>query len=76
MASSRGRKELHGEKKNIDGLFNLSKMLFDIEIDPADGVASVRRASKAGVGERKDWVTDALNATRVAMEEGIVPGNG
>ncbi|GMP68533.1 hypothetical protein CsSME_00028126 [Camellia sinensis var. sinensis] len=25
----------------IDGLFNLSKMLFDIEIDPADGVASV-----------------------------------
>ncbi|KAF5937657.1 hypothetical protein HYC85_025163 [Camellia sinensis] len=25
----------------IDGLFNLSKMLFDIEIDPADGIASV-----------------------------------
>ncbi|THF96503.1 hypothetical protein TEA_002524 [Camellia sinensis var. sinensis] len=25
----------------IDGLFNLSKMLFDIEIDPADGITSV-----------------------------------
>ncbi|XP_057484174.1 organellar oligopeptidase A, chloroplastic/mitochondrial-like isoform X1 [Actinidia eriantha] len=27
--------------KVIDGLFNLSKMLFDIEIDPADGLAPV-----------------------------------
>ncbi|THG23424.1 hypothetical protein TEA_024928 [Camellia sinensis var. sinensis] len=35
------------------------------------GSAMVRRASKAGVGERKDWVTDALNATRAATEEGI-----
>ncbi|KAI7989222.1 hypothetical protein LOK49_LG13G01332 [Camellia lanceoleosa] len=39
-------------------------------------VFKVRRASRAEVGERKDWVTDALNATRAAVEEGIVPGNG
>ncbi|KAE8699432.1 Chaperonin CPN60-2 [Hibiscus syriacus] len=32
--------------------------------------------SEAEVGERKDRVTDALNATRAAVEEGIVPGGG
>lgn len=31
-------------------------------------------SSEADVGERKDRVTDALNATRAAVEEGIVPG--
>jgi len=31
-------------------------------------------ASETEVGERKDRVTDALNATRAAVEEGIVPG--
>lgn len=30
--------------------------------------------SEAEVGERKDRVTDALNAARAALEEGIVPG--
>ena len=28
------------------------------------------------VNEKKDRVTDALNATRAAIEEGIVPGGG
>lgn len=28
------------------------------------------------MGEKKDRVTDALNATRAAIEEGIVPGGG
>ena len=28
------------------------------------------------VGERKDRFVDALNATRAAVEEGIVPGGG
>ncbi len=28
------------------------------------------------VNEKKDRVTDALNATRCAVEEGIVPGGG
>jgi len=31
-------------------------------------------ASEAEVGERRDRVADALNATRAAVEEGIVPG--
>jgi chaperonin GroEL len=28
------------------------------------------------VGEKKDRLVDALNATRAAIEEGIVPGGG
>ncbi|CAI9270627.1 unnamed protein product [Lactuca saligna] len=32
--------------------------------------------SEAEVGEKKDRVTDALNATKTAVEEGIVPGGG
>ncbi|KAF9619151.1 hypothetical protein IFM89_005165 [Coptis chinensis] len=33
-------------------------------------------ASETEVGEKKDRVTDALNATKAAIEEGIVPGGG
>ncbi|KHN39306.1 Chaperonin CPN60-like 2, mitochondrial [Glycine soja] len=39
-------------------------------------VFKVGGASEAEVGEGKDRVTDALNATRAAVEEGIVPGGG
>ncbi|KAK9281875.1 hypothetical protein L1049_004782 [Liquidambar formosana] len=39
-------------------------------------VFKVGGASEAEVGERKDRVTDAVNATRAAVEEGIVPGGG
>lgn len=39
-------------------------------------VFKVGGASEAEVGERKDRVTDALNATRAAIEEGILPGGG
>lgn len=39
-------------------------------------VFKVGGASEAEVGERKDRVTDALNATRATVEEGIVPGGG
>merc|ERR1711935_275100 len=42
------------------------------------GVAVIRvgGASEVEVGEKKDRVIDALNATRAAVEEGIVPGGG
>ena len=33
-------------------------------------------ASEVEVNEKKDRYTDALNATRAAVEEGIVPGGG
>ncbi len=42
------------------------------------GVAVLRvgGATEVEVKERKDRVDDALNATRAAIEEGIVPGGG
>uniref|UniRef100_A0A804UC68 Uncharacterized protein n=1 Tax=Zea mays TaxID=4577 RepID=A0A804UC68_MAIZE len=39
-------------------------------------VLKIGGASEAEVGEKKDRVTDALNAARAAVEEGIVPGGG
>ncbi|KAF6157037.1 hypothetical protein GIB67_041498 [Kingdonia uniflora] len=39
-------------------------------------VFKVGGASETEVGEKKDRVTDALNATRAAVEEGILPGGG
>jgi len=39
-------------------------------------VIKVGGASEIEVGEKKDRVDDALNATRAAVEEGIVPGGG
>jgi chaperonin GroEL len=44
----------------------------------AGGVAIVRvgGSTEVEVKERKDRVDDALNATRAAVEEGIVPGGG
>ncbi len=33
-------------------------------------------ASEVEVGERKDRIVDAHNATKAAVEEGIVPGGG
>jgi chaperonin GroEL len=42
------------------------------------GVAVIRvgGSSEVEVGEKKDRIVDALNATRAAVEEGIVPGGG
>jgi chaperonin GroEL len=44
----------------------------------AGGVAVIRvgGGSEVEVKERKDRVEDAMNATRAAVEEGIVPGGG
>ena len=44
----------------------------------AGGVAviSVGGATEIAVKERKDRVEDAMNATRAAVEEGVVPGGG
>ena len=44
----------------------------------AGGVAVVKvgGGSDVEVGERRDRIVDALNATRAAVEQGIVPGGG
>lgn len=40
------------------------------------GIIKVGGASEVEVGEVKDRITDALNATKAAVEEGIVVGGG
>jgi len=39
-------------------------------------VLKIGGASEAEDGEKKDRVTDALNVTKAAVEEGIIPGGG
>ena len=40
------------------------------------GVINVGAATETEMQEKKDRIDDALNATRAAVEEGIVPGGG
>ena len=39
-------------------------------------LSQIGGSSDVEVSEKKDRVNDALNATRAAVEEGIVPGGG
>jgi chaperonin GroEL len=80
-----------GEKVAIEGRVNqIRRQIEDTSSDYdkeklqerlaklAGGVAVIKvgGASEIEVKERKDRVDDALNATRAAVEEGIVPGGG
>lgn len=44
----------------------------------SSGVAVIKvgGSSEVAVNEKKDRITDSLNATRAAVEEGVVPGGG
>ena len=80
-----------GKKKDIEGRINQIKAQIEETTSDYDkeklqerlaklagGVAIIRvgGATETEVKERKDRVDDALNATRAAVEEGIVPGGG
>jgi chaperonin GroEL len=80
-----------GAKKEIEGRVNQLKAQIEETTSDYDkeklqerlaklagGVAVIRvgGATETEVKERKDRVEDALNATRAAVEEGIVPGGG
>ena len=80
-----------GEKEGIEGrISQIKRQIEDTTSDYdkeklqerlaklAGGVAVIRvgGATEVEVKERKDRVDDALNATRAAVEEGIVPGGG
>ncbi|KAH6809151.1 heat shock protein 60 [Perilla frutescens var. hirtella] len=80
-----------GEKKSIEERCELIRSAVEMSTSDYDkeklqerlaklsgGVAVLKigGASEAEVGEKKDRVTDALNATKAAVEEGIVPGGG
>ena len=80
-----------GKKKEIEGRINQIKAQIEETTSDYDkeklqerlaklagGVAVIRvgGATETEVKEKKDRVDDALNATRAAVEEGIVPGGG
>src|ERR1700754_276564 len=80
-----------GDKSDIEGrISQIKKQIEDTTSDYdkeklqerlaklAGGVAVVRvgGSTEVEVKEKKDRVDDALNATRAAVEEGIVPGGG
>ncbi|MFZ4787464.1 MAG: chaperonin GroEL [Beijerinckiaceae bacterium] len=80
-----------GKKKDIDARVNQIKAQIEETTSDYDreklqerlaklagGVAVIRvgGATEIEVKEKKDRVDDALNATRAAVEEGIVPGGG
>ncbi|MGE3251125.1 MAG: chaperonin GroEL [Hyphomonadaceae bacterium] len=81
----------YGDKKDIEArIGQIRKQIEDTTSDYdreklqerlaklAGGVAVIKvgGATEVEVKERKDRVDDALNATRAAVEEGIVPGGG
>ena len=80
-----------GKKKEIEGRISQIKAQIEETTSDYDreklqerlaklagGVAIIRvgGATETEVKEKKDRVDDALNATRAAVEEGIVPGGG
>src|ERR1043165_8462224 len=80
-----------GKKKDIEGRINQIKAQIEETTSDYDreklqerlaklagGVAVIKvgGATEIEVKEKKDRVEDALNATRAAVEEGIVPGGG
>ncbi|XP_044478768.1 chaperonin CPN60-like 2, mitochondrial isoform X1 [Mangifera indica] len=70
-------KQLRTAMEKSDAMFDREKAQERLsKLSGGVAVFKVGGASEAEVGERKDRVTDALNATKAAVEEGIVPGGG
>ncbi|MCY3973466.1 MAG: chaperonin GroEL [Candidatus Dadabacteria bacterium] len=85
IVSGAGKKaDISGRINQIRGQISTASGEYDREklqerlAKLAGGVAVIRvgAATEAEMKEKKDRVEDALNATRAAVEEGIVPGGG
>ena len=78
------RKELEGRVKQIRAQIEETTSDYDREklqervakLIGGVAVINVGAATETEMKEKKDRVEDALNATRAAVEEGIVPGGG
>lgn len=69
--------QIKKEMSNTDSDYDKEK-LHERLAKLAGGVAVIKvgAATEAEMKEKKDRIEDALNATRAAVEEGIVPGGG
>ncbi|KGN44557.1 chaperonin CPN60-2, mitochondrial [Cucumis sativus] len=78
------KKAIEEQSDQLRSLIELSTSDYDKEklqerlakLSGGVAVLKIGGASEAEVGEKKDRVTDAVNATRAAVEEGIVAGGG
>ncbi|HAM88494.1 MAG: 60 kDa chaperonin [Candidatus Falkowbacteria bacterium GW2011_GWC2_38_22] len=65
------------EIKNSDSDFDKEKLQERLaKLSGGVAVIKVGAATEAEMKEKKDRIEDALNATRAAVEEGVVPGGG
>ena len=70
-------KQIKGEAENTDSDFDREKLHERLaKLSGGVAVVKVGAATETEMKEKKHRVEDALQATRAALEEGIVPGGG
>jgi chaperonin GroEL len=70
-------KQIKGESENTDSDFDREKLHERLaKLSGGVAVVKVGAATETEMKEKKHRVEDALQATRAALEEGIVPGGG
>ena len=70
-------KQIKGETENTDSDFDREKLHERLaKLSGGVAVVKVGAATETEMKEKKHRVEDALQATRAALEEGIVPGGG
>ena len=72
-AEVRRDRQLEIAQKVVDSVVGQERLA---KLSGGVAVIKVGGGSEVEVNEAKDRVTDALNATRAAVQEGIVPGGG
>ncbi|MBC7461693.1 MAG: chaperonin GroEL [Thermoleophilia bacterium] len=70
-------KQIKGEAENTDSEFDREKLHERLaKLSGGVAVVKVGAATETEIKEKKHRVEDALQATRAALEEGVVPGGG
>merc|ERR1719443_787856 len=84
LGGSGTEEDINGRCEQIQDMIEMTTSEYDkdklkerlAKLSGGVAVIKVGGASEVEVGEVKDRLNDALNATRAAVEEGIVPGGG